>query len=241
MKKKVAIIIIIIITILSAILFKWKRSEDFFFYAGTIEATKIDISSRLSSTISHIYVKEGELIEKDKVLANLSCEDITIAEDQANKDWQRAVRLFQSKLISLENYEHIKGRFDEANLKKSWCEVKAVTAGTIMTSYHEEGEWVSPGTKLFTLANLNDLWAYIYIPATHLGKITLGQKLEGKLPELDNQPVEVSITKISDEAEFTPKNVQTQKERERLLFRIKVKLPNLPKIKPGMTVEVKIN
>jgi HlyD family secretion protein len=66
-------------------------------------------------------------------------------------------------------------------------------------------------------------------------------KLRGYLPELDNREFDGEILKINDEAEFTPKNVQTQAERERLVFGVKVSFrdANAAEIlKPGMTIEV---
>jgi HlyD family secretion protein len=66
-------------------------------------------------------------------------------------------------------------------------------------------------------------------------------KLTGYLPELDNREFEGTIVKINDEAEFTPKNVQTRTERERLVFGVKVNFrdANAQEIlKPGMTIEV---
>jgi HlyD family secretion protein len=68
-------------------------------------------------------------------------------------------------------------------------------------------------------------------------------KLKGYLPELGNREFDGTILKINDEAEFTPKNVQTQAERERLVFGVKVSFrdANAEEIlKPGMTIEVEL-
>jgi HlyD family secretion protein len=66
-------------------------------------------------------------------------------------------------------------------------------------------------------------------------------KLRGHLPELDDREFEGVILKINDEAEFTPKNVQTRAERERLVFGVKLGFRDVNAgeiLKPGMTVEV---
>jgi HlyD family secretion protein len=68
-----------------------------------------------------------------------------------------------------------------------------------------------------------------------------GQKLKAMLPELPGKSFEGKITHINDQAEFTPKNVQTQKERSNLVYAVKVTFANPDGVlKPGMTLEVSI-
>lgn len=113
--------------------------------------------------------------------------------------------------------------------------------GKVLSRYHEPGEWMNPGTNILTLANIHDIWAYIYVPQPLVAYLSYGMKLEGTLPERKGQKFIGKIIKINDEAEFTPKNVQTQNERERLIYGIKVsfKDSNAAEIlKPGMTIEV---
>ncbi len=83
-----------------------------------------------------------------------------------------------------------------------------------------------PGQKLLTLADLNKLWSYIYLSAPDMKRIQLGQELEAYLPQLD-QKVKVKVIVINAEAEFTPKNVQTREERDRLVYGVKVQLLSL--------------
>ncbi|MDE6478007.1 MAG: HlyD family efflux transporter periplasmic adaptor subunit, partial [Alphaproteobacteria bacterium] len=83
-----------------------------------------------------------------------------------------------------------------------------------------------------------DIWAYFYVPYDMLHKLRVGQSVTGLLPEAPDQTFPGRIIKISEEAEFTPKNVQTREERTRLVYGIKVKFdnPNLT-LKSGMTIE----
>lgn len=102
---------------------------------------------------------------------------------------------------------------------------------------------MSPGTKILTLGNIKDIWAYIYVPQPIVAKLSFGMKLKGYIPELNNRIFEGKILKINDEAEFTPKNVQTQSERERLIYGVKISFleSNQEEIlKPGMTIEVEL-
>ena len=140
-----------------------------------------------------------------------------------------------------ETFDRLKFRRDDAALRLDWGMVRSPLKGKVLYTYHEPGEWVTPGTKLLKLADLSEVWAMIYVPQTEVAKLSVGMPLEGILPELGGKKFEGKITRINDEAEFTPKNVQTREERTRLVYGIKVTFPNPEGIlKPGVTVEVKI-
>jgi HlyD family secretion protein len=213
-----------------------------FLYAGTIEATKVDVPARVTSVISKLSVKEGDHVQKAQALLSLSCEDYRLAQQIATQDYDRADRLFRGGSQSKETYDQMKNRKQDADLKVAWCDVTSPLNGVVLNKYHEEGEMVTPGTRLFTLANLReDIYAYIYVPQNLVATLKLGQKLPGYLPELNMQSFDGTITLVSDQAEFTPKNVQTREERTRLIYAIKVAFDNPEEIlKPGMTIEVKL-
>src|SRR3989339_704039 len=213
-----------------------------FYYAGTLEATKIDISSRLVSVISKNNYQEGSTITKGDTLMSLACEDHHLAQKIAAQNFIRAARLYKQGSQSEESYDQIKNRKEEADLRLSWCTIVSPISGTILNKYHEEGEMVNVGTKLFTLANLKaDLYATIYIPQELIFQIKIGQKLSGYLPEMNMRKFDGIVAKVAEEAEFTPKNVQTREERTRLVFAVDISFQNPEEIlKPGMTIEVKI-
>jgi HlyD family secretion protein len=137
----------------------------------------------------------------------------------------------------------VKNRKDDADVRMSWCRVQSPIDGTVLSRYHEPGEWVAPGTKMLTLANIKNIWAYIYVPQPAVARLKPGQKLVGRLPEMPGRDFAGTILKINDEAEFTPKNVQTRGERERLVFGVKVSFLGVnddETLKPGMTIEIEL-
>lgn len=212
-----------------------------FRYAGTIEATKIDIPSRLSSVIATLTSKEGDKVQSGQMLLTLSCEDYTLNANLANDNYARAEQLFKEGSLAKQDYDSVKNKKDDADLRVSWCSIKAPITGTILTKYHETGEMVSPGTKLFTVADIKDIYAYIYVPQPKIASLHLQDKVSGILPELNGRIFEGTITWIADEAEFTPKNVQTEAERTRLVYAVKVAFKNDDEtLKPGMTIEVNL-
>jgi len=236
-KKIIVPLIIVLVTgvITARFLFKNK-----FRYAGTIEATKVDIPTRVSSVVSTLNAKEGDKVQGGQTLLTLSCEDYILDAQLANDNHNRAEQLFKDGSMSKQDYDVVKNRKDDADLKVSWCDVKSPLTGTVLTKYHESGEMVTPGTKLFTLADIkNDIYAYIYVPQPKVAVLHLGDKLTGILPEIKGRVFEGTIIWIADEAEFTPKNVQTEAERTRLIYAVKVAFKNDDEtLKPGMTIEV---
>jgi HlyD family secretion protein len=214
-----------------------------FLYAGTLEATKVDLSSRLSSSIDGVHVYEGDHVKSGQELITLLCDDTKVASDLANINYQRNLKLRSAGTVTQETMDQIKNRKDEADVRMNWCHIQSPINGSVLSRYHEPGEMVAPGTKLLTLANIRDIWAYIYVPQPEVSRLKPGMKLEAYLPELGMRPFTGHILKINDEAEFTPKNVQTRAERTRLVFGVKVSFLGVNDeevLKPGMTIEVEL-
>ncbi len=237
------IIIAVVGAIVAGIAVKLLFFQGEFLYAGTLEATKVDLSARISSAISAVNVQEGDRVAQNQELVALACEDVKVASELANENFQRTVGLYRAGTASQETMDSVRNRKEDADVRLSWCSIKSPISGTVLSRYHEPGEWVNPGTKLLTLANIKDIWAYIYVPQPEVSRLQVGMKLRGYLPELNNRKFDGKIIKINDEAEFTPKNVQTRSERERLVFGVKVSFIGSNEqeiLKPGMTIEVEL-
>jgi len=237
------IIIVAAVVIVLAIAAKLVFFNGEFLYAGTLEATKVDLSARLFSAIKTVNVQEGDRVTEKQEVAALSCEDIKVAAELANVNFLRARDLLRTGSATQDTMDQVKNKKQDADVRLAWCSIQSPIQGTVLSRYHEPGEWVNPGTKLLTLANIRDIWTYIYVPQPEVSKLKVGMKLKGYLPELNRREFEGTIIKINDEAEFTPKNVQTQAERERLVFGVKVSFLGSNEqeiLKPGMTIEVKL-
>jgi HlyD family secretion protein len=241
--RRVIIIIIAVLVIIAGAGWKFIYSRNDFRYAGTLEATKVDLSARVSSAIGLVKVQEGDRVKENQELVVLTCEDIMVDGKLANENYQRNLRLFRAGTVSQELMDLVRNKKEELDVKLDWCAIRSPISGTVLSRYHEPGEWVNPGVKLLTLANIQEIWAYIYVPQPEVSLLQTGMKLNGSLPELNNRNFGGKIIKINEEAEFTPKNVQTRAERTRLVFGVKISFSesNLEEIlKPGMTIEVKL-
>lgn len=233
------IIPVLIIAAVAAGIFLKLRGNGDFRYAGTVEATETDLSARVGGVIERYGAREGEAVKKGQVIAALDCADIKLAAGIAASDFERAQELYKAGSVSRENYDRLKYRRDDSELKADWCSVKSPVDGRLLYAYREKGELVAPGVKLATVADLSEVWAYIYVPHDELVKLSHGMEVKGFLPEADDREFAGRVAVIYPDAEFTPKNVQTRKERTRLVYAVKVGFPNPDGLlKPGMTIEV---
>ncbi len=236
MKKAIPVIVVIAIAIIVTLVLITRQRESI--YVGTIEVTKVDISPRVASIIKARPVDEGYAVKEGDQLFVLSCEDIAVQLEKMQSEYARAQKLRATGTMADDTYERIKANHDDMALKNLWCDVRSPINGIVLTKYHEVGEWVTPGVKVMTLGDLNDVWAYVYVEQSMLSQLALGQKVVGFLPEI-NTSIPGTIIHINDESEFTPKNVQTRKERTRLVFGIKIRFENAENLlKPGMPIEV---
>lgn len=237
-KKKILPLVLIVVFLVLAYVVKAYLFKSTFLYAGTVEVTKVDIPARVSSVIAQFPVKEGQVVEKGQLLVRLACEDIQIAYDLSKSNFDRSSRLYRSGSISQESFDQVKGKKEEAELRKKWCDVSSPLKGTVLTTFFEPGEMVGPGAKLLTVGNLEEIYAYFYLPHDQISKLKLQGKIKAVLSELDKKEFSGTISYINPEAEFTPKNVQTREERTRLVYAVKVHFLNPEGIlKPGMTLE----
>lgn len=114
-------------------------------------------------------------------------------------------------------------------------------SGRILTKNFEQGEYVSPGSALATVGDMNDCWVKIYISSSQLGLIQVGQVTEVRVDSYPDRVFAGTIKEISQNAEFTPRQSITQKERANLVFYVKVQIDNAEGIlKPGMPADVVI-
>lgn len=114
-------------------------------------------------------------------------------------------------------------------------------SGVVLRKNLEAGEIASPGVPILTLVDPKNLWLRAYVPETEVGKIRLGQPARVKIDAFRDRTFAGKISEIASEAEFTPKNVQTHKERVNLVFRIKISVDGAGGVlKPGMPADAEI-
>ncbi len=132
-------------------------------------------------------------------------------------------------------------RLRQARLQLSYTELTAPMDGVVFTRSAEPGEFLNPATPVITLGDLARPWLRAFVNETDLGRIKLKDKVIVTTDSFTDKRFEGVITYISSQAEFTPKSVQTFDERVKLMYKIKISLPNPDGIlKPGMPADAVI-
>jgi HlyD family secretion protein len=113
--------------------------------------------------------------------------------------------------------------------------------GVVLHKNMEAGETASPGASILTLMDPGDMWLRAYVPETDIGRLVVGQPAVVSVDAFPGRRFEGAISEIGSEAEFTPKNVQTKKERVNLVFRIKIAVRDPSgALKPGLPADAEI-
>lgn len=127
----------------------------------------------------------------------------------------------------------------ESRLKE--MTIASTISGVVLRKNLEPGEVANPGVPILTLMDPKNLWVRAYVPEIEIAKIKVGQAARVTVDAFKERTFEGKITEIASEAEFTPKNVQTQKERVNLVFRIKIAVDSSGGVlKPGMPADAEI-
>jgi HlyD family secretion protein len=288
---------------------------------GTIEATEVEVSSKLPGRIAQLLVREGDAVQANQIIARLDMAEIEAevaqhraalarteaqlkellagsrveeieeahanlrqAEDNlklAKDDWDRFDNLFKEGAISAQERDRAKNKVevaisqvkaareryqmirigprpevieaarherDRAKAALGAAQVRlrdgtilAPLAGIVLTKRAEQGEIINPGFPIVVLIDPDDLWLRVYIPESEIGLVKIGQKGTITVDSFPNRRFEGKVIEISSKAEFTPRTVQTKKERVNLVFGVKISLDNRERLlKPGMPADAEI-
>ena len=163
---------------------------------------------------------------------------------------QRAQENFQlvKKGPRNEDIEDAKAQVEQAQAslrltetQLSYTVLHSPIPGVVLVKSGETGEVVNPGTSILTIADIESVWLKAYIPEPDLSRIKWGQEVSITTDLKPQKIYKGKISFISSQAEFTPKQIQTEKERVTLVYRIKIDIPNPDReLKPGMPADGKI-
>ena len=186
----------------------------------------------------------------------------------AERDFERARALYVNANISVKDYDRARSTMDTAKASTTQAEAQLAEAdatiaaslaqkeriqvdlkdsvltaprsGRVQFRLAEPGEVLAAGGKVLTLIDPTDVYMTVFLPAAEAGKIALGAQARITLDAAPNLVIPAAVSFVADKAQFTPKEVETRSEREKLMFRIKVKIdPELVKgheaqVKPGL-------
>jgi HlyD family secretion protein len=128
-----------------------------------------------------------------------------------------------------------------AETRLGYAMLASPLTGVVLSKNVEPGEFVAAGTPIVTVGDLENVWLRAYIDETDLGRVKVGQRVRVTTDTYPDKRYEGRVSFIASQAEFTPRNVQTEKERVKLVYRVKVDIrnPNM-ELKPGMPADAEI-
>jgi HlyD family secretion protein len=288
---------------------------------GTIEATQVDVSVKITGRILARLVNEGDKVTRGQVLVRLDdselaadvkrldaalrsaqatlrdlekgarpqeIEDARAAVSSAEatrsmteREFQRNEQLFRQNLIAAQDVDRARQAFEVARAQERsarerlglllagsrpdqidaarWQVTQAESAlaqaqsrlrearvvspidGVVLRKNLEAGETANPGVPILTLVNPKDVWLRAYVPETEVGRLKIGDAAALRVDAFPDRVFTGRLIEIASEAEFTPRNVQTKKERVNLVFRIKIQIDNpAGLLKPGLPADADV-
>lgn len=128
-----------------------------------------------------------------------------------------------------------------AETRLGYATLPAPMSGVVLSENLEVGEYAAPGMPVVTIGDLENVWLRAYVNETDLGRIKVGQKACITTDTYPGKVYRGRLSFLASEAEFTPKSVQTTEERVKLVYRIKIEIPNPAlELKPGMPADADI-
>jgi len=193
------------------------------------------------------YARYQALYEKDEIPAqtrDLAATAVTRAQTAYERDQQIYNELVEGTrkeqlAVDRANVHQATQSLRMSRIRLEYTVLHAPFNGVVLERQAELGEVVLPGTPVVTLADLDHLWVRVYVPETDLGNVHWSEAVDVHTDTFPGKVHPGRVSFISSEAEFTPKSVQTQKERVTLVYRLKVDLENPNhELKPGMPADV---
>jgi len=237
--------------------------------SGNIEGDDVRLSFRVTGQITELLTDEGQVVKKGQVIARLNTDELEKTKNNAEAvlkaseydyalakiDYERAVNLLEAGAISQQKLDEAKTKHDGslakveqnkaslelAKTRLGFTDLASPLDGFVLVKSALVGEVVQPGAPVFTVLDLSNIWVTAYINEKDLGKIKLNQEVDVLTDTYPGKKYPGRISFISNEAEFTPKTIQTTEERVKLVYRVKVKVENTNlELKPGMPADAYI-
>jgi len=215
-----------------------------------LKAQKQAIASGVKNILSRIavYHEQIAILKKDKsridkmfadgAATSKEVDDINGNIQLAKKQIQ-AVKTENAKVLG--ELENVDRKIEALNDLIGKSVIYIPKAATVLEKYHEEYEMVNVGTPLFKLADLSTLDLRVYISGDQLSEVKIGQEVKVLIDKNkeEKQTLKGKVIWISSQSEFTPKIIQTKKERVKLVYALKVKVKNDGRLKIGMPGEIR--
>jgi HlyD family secretion protein len=235
-------------------------------YSGTIETTQAKLSFQVPGRVAQVHIQEGQSVAKDQIIAELDRAEfashyeqtkanVTSVQETFNdtkKNYKRFEELFSKGVVTEKErdsvklaYEVAKSRLAEseavlnqASIRLGYTRLKSPMDGVVTSRNIEPGETVNAGREVITISDLSRVDLKIFVDETEIGKVKPNQKVEVRVDTFPGKVYTGYVAFISPEGEFTPKIIQTKKERVKMVYLVKVSIVNPAfELKAGMPAD----
>ncbi|MGO1232875.1 MAG: HlyD family secretion protein [Marinobacter sp.] len=253
---------------------------------GRIEATEVDVATRISGRLESFSVREGDLVDAGQLLAVMDTDELSarLAAAEANLHQAEQARLLAEAVVaqreserryaqgelarietlvdrghaSREQLDRTRTAAETADAALQAAQVQVASAqagieaaraairqiqtniddsqlstpvgGRVLYRLAEPGEVLAAGGKVATVLDVTDVYMTIFLPTSQAGRVRVGSDARIILDALPDYVVPAEVSFVAAEAQFTPKSVETRSEREKLMFRVRIRInPDLLK------------
>lgn len=193
--------------------------------------------------------QERYQLARDRVASYRSGEDALpvliakkgVAQAQATRDQAQAqVEQTKTSITAAEKaVRQAESSLELIDLQLEKHRVQTPVSGTLLTRTVDPGEVIQPGVTAMTIGILKDLSVTVYIPEDQYGQISVGDEAQLEVDSFPEETFRAEVIRIADEAEYTPRNVQTKEERQKTVYAVKLAvLTGRDRLKPGMPTDV---
>jgi len=212
-------------------------------------AQKESVLAQKAGLYAQIAVSDQQItnVQKDQVrIKKMLADGAATPKQMDDIDGQIALtgkqkKAYVAQIAAIEmNAEAVDAQIAVLNDKIGSSVIKAPISGIILEKYAETGELALPGKSLYKMANVDTLILRVYISGPQLTQIKTGKAVKVMIDSNGGiKEITGTVEWVSPEAEFTPKIIQTREERVKLVYAVKIRVPNDGSLKLGMPGEIK--
>ena len=245
MKKKLTFSLLALGSI--ALMVGCNTKEEEFGYSGFVEGETIEVQSDINAKVSDIHIEEGQTIKNDDVLITLNTEklDLEIASAKAGVNIANAKKQEAEDSGVDSMIDQATGAVTQAEnqlklleLQKGNSTIKGPSNGVVQDIHISKGEIANLNETLITIMDDQTKEVTVYIDEKDLSSIKNEDKVTIRSDALEDKTFEGVIRNISNQAEFTPQNIQTKEGRAKRVFAVSIDVSDIKELKPGMSVSV---
>jgi HlyD family secretion protein len=197
------------------------------------------------AALNHLLAQRSQPQEAqaqvDAAFGSYQAAEATVAQAQAALDNVKAGATAEEVAAAQAQVKQAQAALEAAQVQLDKTTIRAPLGGVIAARSVYTGELTLPGVTVMTLTDLDDVTLTIYLPGKLLGQVSLGQAVDVYVDAFPNRAFSGVIVRVSDQAEYTPRNVRTPDQRATLVYGVKIKLANPDHtLKPGLQAEVRM-